>query len=268
MASFLINARPYTGRLDVPKGGVYEQRAGAIDFGAKEVLPKLIRVHCPPALMSDLAIYTAPWRPLLQVEELTGSVDLIADTHRYRVQHSETSSSVQNVDFGKLQRSIIEPILASWNAEIVSDVNGVIEFNINIKALVSCPAVLDWPQSIVDAVVFDEVDYNPDTGLHIIDIDYSATNKGSTAIEEQAMKSAQVLAHSASTKVIRIAVPRDIAKTSFVAALQDRYESVPVLYLRRYYLPETMVDQIIAEGGERTYEALADLQAAFVDRLA
>lgn len=268
MASLLINARPFTGRHDIPKGGAVGVRSTSDDFGLKEQLPKFIRLHCEPALLSDVNMYMAAWAPQLVVIELPAYVDLVADTHRYSVTHDAVSSTAQEVDYGKLQRTIIEPLLAQWDATVLSAANGVIEFELGIRALVSCPAVLDWPQSVVDAVVFDEVNYDQGTGLHVIDIDYSATNKGPTAIETQAMGNAQVLAHSTAEKVIRIAVPRDIAKASFIEALQNYYRTVSALYRCRYYLPETLVDQIIAEGGERIYATLAELQSEFIDRLA
>jgi len=239
---------PDQSHLKLQKGMPVTVVAGRAPTGSQEGLPDFLHVLVSDAVMADLEPYCQPWEPDIQYQIL--SHDAATDTYQVRMTQARTANSNQpNVGRGRITRSMVENFLAGWGATVDAVATNQVDFTVTMFSAMTSRLFWDgYPKAILDQGTFTEVSYDDTTGVHRIAFDYSGVAISPKNIERATRKLATVVDHD--SDVITLDIARATVFQRFKEEVAERLAGA--IYLRRYYVPDAVVDDVVSQGGRIT----------------
>ena len=220
------------------KGDIIEIRASGSPFSGKEP-EKFFLVEVPEVPMDDFLDYTKSWERLLDFEVV--AQDLSIDGFRLKL-----FSALTNGAAGIITKAEVEAFIQSWNGAVFSWGANEVVFDIAIYNALISPAFWEFD---VSGVVFSELSYVQATGVHTIQMDYSAIDKNPTYAESYVRSKGLTITYH-DQKILRYEATRTIARSIFQDDLKEK--SRKAVTRRRYYLASAVVDYIVGQGGTIT----------------
>lgn len=233
----------------VRKGDIVEVRATGTPFGGAEP-GAFVLVEVPDMPMRDVDAFGQAWHT-----DIAWSVvarDVSQDGYRIRL-YSEAVSA--GGDKGIITRTAVERFIESWGGRIVSTTSNEVRFDLRILDALTSRAF--WGIDRLEEIGFTEEAYHPDTGLHRLRIDYTRRGVNPTFVERFLMhRGGQVTSHVNGVVVCDFA--RDTIRDQFLQDIRSRGRTAVARC--RYYVPEAVVDQAIAQGGRISTDAETVMQ--------
>jgi len=236
----LIKARNTHGSYK--KGHVIYVKNQPCVWGIKEGLSNFIQVVITNATKAEVRQYWATqWKVEYDYEVLNHNV--VQDGYRIRLFSVYVNVSGEN----SITREQVENYLNKWNAIFRSASQNEVVFDFGIYE--SATSENFWGDFISD-VIFNQISYDQQTGIHIIDADYSAIEPHPTQIKVEqrvAGMGAIIVSHDTQNRIITFSVDRDLVilrlKRAFIDVLDGIFEE------RQFYIDSIAVDNIVAQGG-------------------
>lgn len=217
------------------KGDIVEIRATDTPFGGKEP-EAFVLVEVPDVPMTDFEDKHLAWRREIAYE-IVGQ-DQAQDGYRLRLYAENANAGV-----GDITKDEVERFIQAWGGTVHSFGPNEVVFDIRIyDALVS----RGFWEIDVSNVVFNELGYDQNAGIHRIQADYSALGNNPTYVERYVRRmglaivshAERVLVYDADRSIVRRAFEKDIAQKARTTVRR-----------RRYHVSDAVVDYIIANGG-------------------
>lgn len=238
---------------EIAKGSIIDARHGDDPVGAKETLPRFVRVYISDAAVSDIENYQAQW--IRAVDWQIVNSDLVNDVHSLRLYATNPGTSGK----GAIVKSDIESLLLDYNCSITSDSANQVDFDVDV--FMSLTSKGFWGIDAVKAMIFTYVSYTQSGGVHTIQADYSNTGVRPINIDRRVRKQgATIVSHS--NEVIVFTIARSVLNAQLKSDVKSVLERS--VQPQRYKLSSALVDVAMAAGGVTTI-TLADLQANLVD---
>ena len=234
-----------------PKGGVIEARMQADGQGSAEKLPTFVRINCNLAL-ETVENYQKSWNK--SADWSVVSNDAAVDSYRLSIKANNPGAGQGNITSAEIDR-----FLSDWNFSVFSESVNEVVVDISVYAALTSRGF--WGD-IADIAIFSELNYNPATGVHQIQADYSSLTRAASKWIDQNIRNRGGVIISHTGKIVVFEMDR----ADVVAKLKTELQQItnqPVLK-RRYQLSAGIVDQAIAAGGELTLTP-TELQAALID---
>jgi len=237
------------------KGDIVEVRATGAPFAGKE--PEVfVMIEVPDLPMTDFKDKAIAWKRDVDFEVVAQNESI--DGFRIRLFAANANSGL-----GAVTREQAEGFIQNWNGAVQSFGTNEVTFDITIyDALVSQGF---WDIDL-DArpIVFSEVSYNLDTGIHRIAVDYNGSGINNTTYVEQWVsgKGLTIVTHSA--KVLTYDADRSIVRNVFQDDLKEKLRET--ITRRRYYVGSGVVDYIVGQGGTATTDR-ATLESYIKDKM-
>ncbi len=235
-------------------GAICEIRSSGAPFTDTERI-SFVTLNITDRVLADLDQYNASWRSELIYEVLNH--DIPTDVFTLRIRGNENPSGV-----GRITPEKVTSFLAGWNAENlifgVDEIGGYCDFDLSVySALFSANF---WDVNI-SGVVFNETNYNGETGVHTLEIDFSAIGNNPTYIERYLIgRGAEIAGHSG--RVVTCYFNRVDVRSEFQKDLDtDRHGEN--LSKKRYYISLASVATIESNGG--TMDTTFSVAAGFVN---
>jgi len=164
-----------------------------------------------------------------------------------------SESAHTSSDDGALTLSIVDTFLSKWNVSIDSNTSNsvVVHFYLSNNSYKSASLLFSkgfWGAN-VDNVVFSEYSYNFDTGTHIIDVDYSATNFKATTVVNKIEAVGGTIMNSV-VGGVRFVINRNTVTAALKEDLIESVKSLNSVRRRRMFLEES--DLVILENNDGT----------------
>lgn len=225
-------------KVDTPthnKGDIVEVRATSTPFGGSEINSFVI-AECPDP-MNGNDYFGNAWELIINYEVVNS--DLVNDEFRMRL----FSTLVDSINNGAVTREMVETFINNWGSTVYSFETNEVVFDISIEDAIKSQYF--WGTD-VSSIVFTETGYEQPTGVHTVEVDYSALNKSPTHMEVYMMrKGATVIAHA--NRVITIEIARNVVRADFEKDIREKAKKV--VAKRRYYVNLGVVDFIEGQGG-------------------
>lgn len=170
-------------------------------------------------------------------------------------------------DEGVIDVDILEQFLTDWGAVIDKHGSSINDVRFTLKAI----DALEGKGYIYfgkedDYVIFTESFYDPVSGLHRIDADYSNSNiPEQTVIDTLAAANATLISIDHDKGLFTFETTRDIMKAKLEEAVRNNYDTC--ISLARYYLPENYVDTVKAAGGFVEESDFDTFRSKLIDKL-
>ena len=164
--------------------------------------------------------------------------DEVNDIYRLRVTNSNASVSGS----GNLVRADVEEAVIKWGGTIVSTGSNEVIFDISVYDALISQGFWEPP---VASIIFTKVNFDESTGIHTISADYSAVGINGTSVETLVERMGDVIAHA--NGVITFTIDRAVVIDKFKAFVSSR--SNQTVAYSQYYLPDGVVDAVVAAGG-------------------
>jgi len=239
MAEFLIRARDNRTGTYV-KGDVVEIRANDAFYAAEEGLPDFCVVKVPALSMAQVRQYMARWKPDIVFSVI--AQDPAIDGYRL-----ELSNALAGVTAGQVTRVQVEAFINRWNGTVVSVSPNAVRFDITVFDAVKSQGF--WDHDLV-GFAFQELSYDETAGVHQVQVNYSASGRNPTAVENYIESRVDsIVSHSGS--VITCEVSRATVRNVLQEDIKRAAEQVDIR-TRRYYIDPAQVDTIVREGGTVT----------------
>lgn len=255
MSSLLVLAENVRG---FERGDIVEVRANSAPYGAREAPPRFVRANIANTVMAQAAYFAQPWMTDPQFEVL--AVDAATDDITVRMYSATAAASGE----GGLNRPETRAFVQQWQGVVTGEQPGEITATFNVWE--GFTSARHWPVGdTVQGVVFNQIDYYPETGAYTVDVDYSALGVNPTAVEEIFSKRGyEVIAHD--NRVIRMGFNRNQIIGMFTAMAQRNLQLL--VRVRRYRLQESAVAAAEAVGGVVEFDSIVAAEAALVDKQA
>jgi len=218
------------------KGDIVEIRATGTGFGGSEP-EAFVLAEVPELPMTDYEHYNGKWERIIDYEVV--AQDKAQDGFRLRLFSTLVDSHLQGI----VTKEAVEQYINSWGGSVHSfDTNEVV-FDIRIVDAMQSPAFWEIP---ADEIVFTEIAYDQETGVHRIEIDYSARENSPTYVERYVRgKGATILSHA--NRVLTVDIPRSAVRQEFERDIAEKARKL--IARRRYHVSEAVVDYIVSQGG-------------------
>jgi hypothetical protein len=236
------------------KGDIVEIRASSTGFGGLEPVT-FVLAEVPDLPMADYKDKSSAWERLIDFS--VSGQDLSVDGYRLKL-----FSTLVAGTSGIITREEVEAFINSWGGVVFSVAVNEVLFDITIfDALTSKPF---WDGRDISQILFSEISYDQETGIHQIQADYSALENNPTYIETViANKGMTVTSHN--EKIITFEGDRETARNEFQKDIKEK--SKKLVERRRYYVNPGVVDYIINQGGS-IVTSKATLDTYIKDKLA
>lgn len=221
------------------KGDIVTTQVAGHPIGAAEQPPAFVRVRVPDMDWIAARQHAQAWVSSLGFAVVAS--DLSQDLHRIRLYNLTASASA-----GNLTRRQVERFIQSWGGAVVSEAANEVRFDISIYDAARSPAFLGYPQAALDQVDWSEVSYDQQSGEHVIEADYAVRVNPNSLDTQIRSVGAEIVDHDAG--VVRYRVTRAGLQSRFITDINDRGR-VYVSTRSRYYLPESVVNHILNQGG-------------------
>lgn len=249
--------------LKVRKGQPVSIQADGHPIGSKEGLPNFCRIRITDAFRSDLYEYNKQWTIEIEFEVLNHSPPF-PDTYTVRAYNANSAVNLQNyIGRGQLTREQVEGWLSGWNATVDSATEDNVVFTATIWDALQSRGFWKYPGFILQNITFTSVNYNPGSGIHTVEADYSDLAVNPNVVEQAVLDAGGTLIDHIN-KVLIFSIPR----TAVVQTFRDEVRKVSRKLLRKkqYYFTDAVVDNIVANGGLVTTD-LATFQSYIRNRL-
>lgn len=239
------------------KGDIVEVRGSSTPFGGAEP-NSFVLVEVPDVPMAAWEQYgNKHWRTNLQWEVVASN--LAQDGYRIRI-WSDTYRAGDGK--GATAREHIEQFINRWGGSVVDFAANQVRFDIRIIDAIQSTEFWDWPD--LTGVVFTEQDYNQTTGVHRVQMDYSAVPTNPTSVERRAVNlGATIISHQG--RVLVMDIDRADVRKQFIEDIQRGGKQNVERF--RYRITSAAVDAVIAAGGTMTTDA-ATLMTYLRDKVA
>lgn len=220
------------------KGDIVEIRATGSGFGGKEP-DAFVLAEVPDTPMTDYEGYNDQWKRNIDFEVV--NQDVAQDGFRLRLFADNNNGSL-----GAITKDEVEAFINSWGGTVHSFGSNEVVFDIRIyDALVSTAF---WEIDIPN-VVFDELSYDQETGIHRIEADYSALGNNPTYVERYVSRMGlDIVSHA--NKVLTYYADRAVVRQAFEDDIKEKARKR--IARRRYHVSEAVVDNIVSQGGTTT----------------
>jgi hypothetical protein len=142
---------------------------------------------------------------------------------------------------------MVEAYLNNWGASVFSAADNAVVFDVSIYNAAISQGF--WEQELT-GVIFSEISYVQATGVHTIQVNYTAQIawKAKDVERRITMKGGTVISDNAG--VARFTITRTAVSDVFKRNVKEKVEQI--LYRNQYYLPPSLIDSIISMGGVQT----------------
>ena len=238
----LINKIDFTVYL---KGRYLEVRASSSPFGGNEP-DKFVLIHVLNLPMTDYLYLDTAWERIIEYEIVSSNPTV--DGYRIRLY----SPLIDSANKGQITLAEVEAFINGWGGTVFSSGTNEVVFDILIGDAIQSQRF--WRINLTN-VVFTENSYTQATGIHELEIDYSAANGISdyapSRIEKYVTrKGGVVLSHQ--DEVVTAEFHRSDVRTLFQEDI--RLKSQKIIEPKRYYVGTGVVDYIVGQGGEITID--------------
>lgn len=245
MAQFLVLNNDKTARL---KGDIVELRATGHPLSDTEKLDFIV-VVVPSLTIREMKLYYKEWIRNIGYSIVTHQNN--TDNYRVKITGISISQTSQGVNFGKISVEQVENYLSGWNVVLHNFADNEVTINIGTYETAISPKF--WDRDSLSAVVFSHISYEPSTGIHVIQADYSSKNWGHTAVEnaiDAINNDTIVLAHEGKILTYQVqgtGVPKVHSKNvplkKFWQDLQEKVQQT--LKSSRYHFTSAFVDSAV-----------------------
>lgn len=240
-------------------------------WGAKEQLPKFVKVRVTDSTVSDFDTWMATtygaglnfisgWDRKIDYE-IIGS-DLSLDGWRLKV--FATNPGLTNK--AGITQAMVESFITKWNGAVFSFAANEVIFDIAVFASVSPGAIQSegfWGFN-PSQIVFTENSYTQTGGIHVIEADYSAMAQVKPEQAERAVTEKGGTINSHGGSVVTFTITRSDVLDVFKSEVRRAAENT--VFRKQFVITEALVNTIISEGGLREV-TLATLQTYIQNRL-
>jgi hypothetical protein len=256
MAVDNVNQNPAKDRAGCYKKGyiikTYEDGSFAGSVGHQ----KMVCIKVPGLSKEDGDIYVDYWDSLIDFEVVAHNENL--DGYRVRVWGTRYKSSTGE---GGVSRGNVEAYLNMWSATVFSFGANEVTFDYGIYNMVTSDGF--WELDVSN-VVFDELSYNKNTGIHRVAADYSGSQFPALKVQRRVRQSGfEITSHA--DQVITFRCTGNQVNAVFKREAKEKFEKT--VYRRRFYLPESVIDDAL--GNNRMWTLTpAEFQALIIDKIA
>ena len=238
----LIKARTTHGPYS--KGTIAGVKDQPCVWGSKEGLPYSIRVVIPDVTRAQILAYTGKWK--LEYDYEVISHKLPKDEYRIRLFSLYPSASGLNV----ITREQVENYLLRWGGKFKSISDNEVVFDFTVYGSAISQGV--WGEHAL-SVGFGEVSYNQDTGVHVVDADYSGIDPTPNPAQVERVvvgKGGLIVLHDIENKVVRFSFDKTLVTERLKRSIHDRLSQT--FEAHQYYIDNDFIDDVVSQGGEVT----------------
>jgi len=234
------------------KGSIVEPRHSDDGYGAKEVLPKFVRIYCSDGELSDVEGFHGRWERLLDWFVVGDNASL--DGYRLKIESTNQGAGDGAVKFADIQQMLLD-----WGAVVQSQAANAITVDMTVFRAIQSKGF--WGRDSVGAINFVEQSYDQETGEHIVSADYSPIGGRPKNHDELVRQhGGTIISHVG--RVIVFSINRTDIIQRFKQDLKKAGNQM--VRPRRFRVADSIVDVAIAAGGEHIV-TLAELQAGVID---
>jgi hypothetical protein len=220
------------------KGDIVEIRASNTPFGGKEP-DSFVLIEVPDIPMTAYRKYNMAYNTEISFSIVGHNAEL--DGYRLRLFSNLSSNFIQQIGIDK-----ITAFIEKWGGTVFSIEDDAVIFDLSIFGALKSAGFWDIsPENIV----FTELDYNTETGMHRIELDYSALGNNPSYVETY-IEQRGLVAITHNNRVLTFDADSNIVKAEFEKDIEEK--SKTMVARRRYYIPENIVDLVIANSGMYT----------------
>jgi len=214
------------------------------EWGNKEGLPKFVLLKIPGVSKVEFVEHIKSWYRRIQYSVIGSNLSI--DGHRIKIEATEVHIGTGE---GRITRDMVESFLNKWNATVFSTATNEVVFDIAIFDAIKSEGFFGG-LDLFD-LIFTEIIYTKGTGVHRIEIDYSAKTFENTDERDSFAKALRrnftLIDNDFATRVITVETDRDTVRGAFQEDVRRKVE-VP-LVCRKFHLPSSVMDVIMAAGG-------------------
>ena len=216
------------------KGDIVEIRASGTPFGGKEP-DAFVMVEIPGEPMKAYKHLSKAWERELGFTVV--STDLSTDT--FVLQMSPITGGTLSLDEAK-------PHIEGWGGKITTSDTNSVTFSISVYDALTSQRFWELPADKQALIKYLELSYDQSTGIHQIQADYSSIPNNPTYIENW-VDSRGLEVVSNKDKVLVYNADREVVRDAFQKDMQEKLRKM--IARRKYSVPASVVDTIIAKGG-------------------
>lgn len=242
---FLSQSRTWS-NMSYQKGYPVTFKESGEAWGSKELEPQsFIRVKVP-AEFDEISKLFVGWNRRTTYD--ITAFDPMTDTFGVKM-FADIETVKGSKKEGELNVADVEQFLSDWGAVVKHDESAPNDVRFTLKAI----DALNGKGYIYfgnedDYVVFTETFYDPASGLHRIDADYSNSVIPKKQIEDTiASAGATLISIDHDKGLFTFETTRDIMRGKLEEGVRNNFDTA--VSIARYYLPESYVDAAIAAGG-------------------
>jgi hypothetical protein len=205
--------------------------------------PPFVILNISDRTKAEVEQYIQGWRRKVDYNIIARDISLDG----WRLDLFTTNLNASGV--GHVPLAKVQTYLENWGAQNINVVNNAVRFDITVSAALRSKNFWDVDTQLI---VFNEIAYDEEEGVHRTQADYSATSfpeeKVSMKVKE---RKGYVVSNTGGVVIF------DIRRNSVIDKVRGdvkRLVSNKIAY-RRYYIDPIVVDQIIANGRSMTTTA-------------
>lgn len=221
------------------KGDCIEIRASSTPFTGLEP-SKFVMVEVTNTPIDSYDIYRERWERIIDYEVVNSNPSI--DGFRIRL-YSPLYDSSGN---GKITLAEVQTFVENWGGSIFSSGDNEVVFDVLIYDAICSPNFWEIP---IDDIVFTENSYTEATGIHEVEIDFSALGNNPTYVERYVMEKGGTIISNVN-KVITAEFHRSDVRTLFQEDIKEKAKKLVFPY--RYYIGSGVVDYIVGQGNSIT----------------
>ena len=239
MASFLILCQDIPSR-NATAGMLLEARADG-DFGAKEILPRFGRIHCPAIQWQVAHSRIGVWRRTLAYNNVV--YDSPTDRYTFDLEASNASATL-----GAITELEAEPSIDKIGGTITGTTTNGVSVSVEVA-----PLIVKWIQSERrEAQDASFTHISNVGGLHTFDLDYTGIAGHTSVARSLYDLGGTILAQNVETSIIRF----EMSRTSAIEKAKKLLLNLSVeLFPASWALIPSALCTLISNGGEMTVTA-------------
>ena len=259
------------------RGYIVDIQEDSFSWGSKEGLPRFVKVNVTDA---DVAGVQS------MVDSVFGGTDIRQSWNR-KIDFANVNSNLTidgwrirvfalnpgSTNKGGVTQTKAENYLNKWNASVNSATANEVVFDVAIfEDASNNPGALQstkfWNFDDISNLTFTENSYNETSGVHEIELDYSAepllTGKDQQVATRVLTRGATIISHEPLSDTITFSITRNDVFQHFKEEVRQLLETA--VYRTQFRIPEATVNTIVSGGGT-TDVTLATLQGYLINRL-
>lgn len=196
--------------------------------------------------------------------DLIGS-NISVDGHRFKI--FSTNPGVSG--YGNLTIEKIENYLHSWNVDIFSHRKNEIVIDIIIDKVLRSSGF--WDMENLKNLSIEEIDYEQNTGIHQYSLDYSnflsdknRVKVGKFLRNKILSRNGIIISNDIDNQIGKFSIKRIDVLTHFKSDIYNKIKYNNVLYRRKYYLPENIIDQLVEYSNNNGGQPYSTYKSVFL----